>query len=118
RRPGAPSLSPPARSKGEEPFRACEGDNGHTRAGDGDADCSMDNKSSRHGTYWLPLHLYIGWYSALRLGWVGKRAAPNIRARAIQAGVICFLPKPFDESDLLNCIQTALDRAKGNRSAP
>jgi CheY-like chemotaxis protein len=33
----------------------------------------------------------------------------DIRARALQAGVICYLPKPFDESDLLNCIQTALD---------
>jgi FixJ family two-component response regulator len=42
----------------------------------------------------------------------------GIRARALQAGVICYLPKPFDESDLLNCIQTALDRAKGNRGAP
>jgi FixJ family two-component response regulator len=42
----------------------------------------------------------------------------DIRARAFQAGVICYLPKPFDESDLLNCIQTALDRAKGNRGAP
>ena len=42
----------------------------------------------------------------------------DIRARALQAGVICFLPKPFDESDLLSCIQTALDRAKGNRGAP
>jgi FixJ family two-component response regulator len=37
----------------------------------------------------------------------------DIRARALQAGVICYLPKPFDESDLLNCIQTGLDRAKG-----
>ena len=37
----------------------------------------------------------------------------DLRARALQAGVICFLPKPFDESDLLNCIQTGLDRAKG-----
>jgi FixJ family two-component response regulator len=36
----------------------------------------------------------------------------EIRARALQAGIICYLPKPFDESDLLNCIQTALDRAK------
>jgi FixJ family two-component response regulator len=42
----------------------------------------------------------------------------DIRARALQAGVICFLPKPFDESDLLNCIQAALDRAKRNRGAP
>src|ERR1700732_2262194 len=42
----------------------------------------------------------------------------DVRARALQAGVICYLPKPFDESDLLNCIQTALDRATGNRSAP
>jgi FixJ family two-component response regulator len=42
----------------------------------------------------------------------------DIRARALQAGVICFLPKPFDETDLLNCIQAALDRAKGNRGAP
>jgi FixJ family two-component response regulator len=38
----------------------------------------------------------------------------DIRARALQAGVICYLPKPFDESDLLNCIRTALGRAKGN----
>ncbi len=36
----------------------------------------------------------------------------DIRARALQAGVICYLPKPFDESDLLNCIQSALNRAK------
>jgi FixJ family two-component response regulator len=41
-----------------------------------------------------------------------------VRARAIQAGVICYLPKPFDESDLLNCIQSALDRAMGNKGAP
>jgi FixJ family two-component response regulator len=42
----------------------------------------------------------------------------DVRARALQAGVICYLPKPFDESDLLNCIQAALNRAKGNRGAP
>jgi FixJ family two-component response regulator len=42
----------------------------------------------------------------------------DIRARALQAGVTCYLPKPFDESDLLNCVQAALDRAKGNRGAP
>ena len=42
----------------------------------------------------------------------------DIRARALRAGIICYLPKPFDESNLLNCIQTALDRAKGNGGAP
>jgi len=42
----------------------------------------------------------------------------DIRARALQAGIIRFLPKPFDENELLNCIQTALDRPKGNRGAP
>jgi FixJ family two-component response regulator len=42
----------------------------------------------------------------------------DVRARALQAGVICYLPKPFDESDLLNCVQAALDRAKGNSGAP
>ena len=42
----------------------------------------------------------------------------DIRSRALQAGIICYLPKPFDESDLLNCIQAALDRAKGNTGPP
>ena len=37
----------------------------------------------------------------------------DIRTRALQAGIICYLPKPFDESDLLDCVQSALDRAKG-----
>jgi len=42
----------------------------------------------------------------------------DIRARALQAGVIGYLPKPFDDSDLLNRIQIALDRTKGNRGVP
>lgn len=42
----------------------------------------------------------------------------DIRARAFKAGIICYLPKPFGESDLLHCIQTALDRAKGSKGAP
>jgi FixJ family two-component response regulator len=42
----------------------------------------------------------------------------DLRARALQAGIICYLSKPFDESDLMNCIQTALDHAKRNRGAP
>ena len=42
----------------------------------------------------------------------------DIRARALQAGIICYLAKPFDESEFLNCIQAVLDRAKGNEGSP
>ena len=42
----------------------------------------------------------------------------DIRDRALQVGIIWYLPKPFDESELLSCIQTALDRAKGYKDAP
>ena len=42
----------------------------------------------------------------------------DVRARARQAGVISYLPKPFDESDLLSCIQTALESAKRTGGAP
>jgi FixJ family two-component response regulator len=42
----------------------------------------------------------------------------DTRARALQAGVICYLPKPFDESELLSCIRAALDRTKRNGDAP
>jgi FixJ family two-component response regulator len=47
-------------------------------------------------------------------------AYPNdyVRARALQAGIMCYLTKPFDEGELLNCIQTAMGRAKGNKGAP
>ena len=40
------------------------------------------------------------------------------RARALQAGVICYLAKPFNEDDLLGCIRAALEHAKqdGNGS--
>ena len=31
------------------------------------------------------------------------------RARALQAGVICYLVKPFNYDDLLTCIRSALD---------
>jgi FixJ family two-component response regulator len=32
----------------------------------------------------------------------------GIRAQAFQAGIICYLTKPFDEDDLLGCIHAAL----------
>ena len=31
------------------------------------------------------------------------------RARALQAGIACYLVKPFNESDLLACIRSILD---------
>ena len=37
----------------------------------------------------------------------------RVRARALQAGVVCYLVKPFNESDLLACIQSVLDRLGG-----
>jgi FixJ family two-component response regulator len=33
----------------------------------------------------------------------------RVRARALQAGVMCYLTKPFGESDLLACLRSALD---------
>jgi FixJ family two-component response regulator len=30
------------------------------------------------------------------------------RARALRAGMSCYLPKPFDETELLGCIRSAL----------
>jgi FixJ family two-component response regulator len=40
----------------------------------------------------------------------------NDQARAIQTGVLCYLTKPFDEDDLLNCIRDALHGGKGRGS--
>ena len=40
----------------------------------------------------------------------------NDRARALQAGVLCYLAKPFDEDDLLSCISIALHGGKGRGS--
>ena len=34
----------------------------------------------------------------------------KVRARALQAGVVCYLSKPFNEDELLECIQSALEQ--------
>jgi len=47
-------------------------------------------------------------------------AFPNDRdrERALQAGVKCYLTKPFKEDDLLACIRTALEyRGAGGRES-
>jgi len=37
----------------------------------------------------------------------------TIRARALKAGAICFLTKPFDRLTLIRCLDTALERRAG-----
>jgi FixJ family two-component response regulator len=37
----------------------------------------------------------------------------NIRARALKAGAICFLAKPFAGPALVSCVETALNRPGG-----
>ena len=34
----------------------------------------------------------------------------TVRERALNDGVVCYLPKPFDEADLLLCVREALER--------
>jgi FixJ family two-component response regulator len=36
----------------------------------------------------------------------------RVRAQALNAGVCCYLTKPFDESELLACIHSALEGPK------
>jgi FixJ family two-component response regulator len=37
----------------------------------------------------------------------------SVRARALKAGAICFLAKPFAGPVLINCVETALNRHRG-----
>ena len=39
-----------------------------------------------------------------------------VRARALQAGAICFLTKPLDRLTLIKCLETALERHGGGPS--
>jgi FixJ family two-component response regulator len=41
----------------------------------------------------------------------------SVRARALSAGVICYLAKPFSEDDLLDCVRSALDGGGSGASA-
>jgi FixJ family two-component response regulator len=40
----------------------------------------------------------------------------SVRARALKAGAICFLAKPFAAPVLIDCIKTALNRHRGGTS--
>jgi FixJ family two-component response regulator len=37
----------------------------------------------------------------------------NLRARAMNAGAICFLAKPFTAPNLIKCLETALEAGRG-----
>ncbi len=39
----------------------------------------------------------------------------RVRERALRAGVICYLTKPFNEDELLGCIRSALDDEHGGK---
>jgi FixJ family two-component response regulator len=42
----------------------------------------------------------------------------RVRAQALNAGVVCYLTKPFNESELLACIDSALgDQRTGKRES-
>ena len=40
----------------------------------------------------------------------------SVRARALKAGAICFLAKPFAGPALIHCVETALNRRRGGIS--
>jgi FixJ family two-component response regulator len=42
----------------------------------------------------------------------------SMRARALEAGVICYLAKPFSKDRLLVCINSALDRDQAEGDKP
>jgi FixJ family two-component response regulator len=46
-------------------------------------------------------------------------AFPNDRdrTRALKAGVICYLAKPFNDGDLLGCVRSALESSQGGDPA-
>jgi FixJ family two-component response regulator len=41
----------------------------------------------------------------------------TIRERALKAGAICFLTKPFDRLTLIKCLDTALERRGGGANS-
>jgi FixJ family two-component response regulator len=42
----------------------------------------------------------------------------RIRARALKAGILCYLTKPFDEADLLGCVCSALEHGRTRGKGP
>jgi FixJ family two-component response regulator len=42
----------------------------------------------------------------------------RVRERALRAGAVCFLNKPFNTEDLLTCIRSTLDHRHGDGAHP
>ena len=40
------------------------------------------------------------------------------RARALRAGVVCYLAKPFKDDDLLTCVRSALESREAGEKGP
>ena len=64
-----------------------------------------------HGMSGLQLQSRLA-ASGSRIPVIVITAFPNdrVRERALSAGAVCFLDKPFNTEDLLTCIRSALDR--------
>jgi FixJ family two-component response regulator len=63
------------------------------------------------------LELYVRLVgSGTRIPTILMTAFPNDRdrTRALRAGVICYLAKPFDDENLLQCVRSALEPRKRN----
>ena len=63
----------------------------------------------------LELHTHLA-SSGIPIPTILVTAYPDdrVRMRALKAGVICYLTKPFAEQDLLACIDSALEHVKAN----
>ena len=49
---------------------------------------------------------------------ITAHADQSVRAQALEAGVVCYLTKPFHEDDLLGCIAQALAHGKKEEEGP
>jgi FixJ family two-component response regulator len=63
----------------------------------------------------LLIHMRVQGYAA---PFIFMTAFPeeSVRARALRAGAICFLAKPFAGPALINCLEAALNRQRGGTS--
>ena len=67
----------------------------------------------------IGLHCHLSaFYGNIPTILITAHPSDNVRNRALQAGVHCYLAKPFSGDDLLDCVRTALADALDSRDAP